>query len=99
MLPSDLLPCRYGDLDYVLRALAAAWGAAVLPHLLVAVTYCDPGRKAKSYRCSMLHTCYLIPDTLHLPGPSEASVLTELSGRWRAGWRPCSDQVEVYFLV
>ena len=42
---------RYSELDYVLRCLQGVWGSAVLPHLVLAVTFCDPGRKAKSYRC------------------------------------------------
>ena len=41
---------RYSELDYVLRCLQGVWGAAVLPHLVLAVTFCDPGKKAKSYR-------------------------------------------------
>ena len=44
------LELRYSDLDFVLQSLHSVWGSAVLPHLLFAVTYCDPGRKAKAYR-------------------------------------------------
>ena len=45
------LELRYSDLDFVLQAIHSVWGSALLPHLLFAVTYCDPGRKAKAYRC------------------------------------------------
>ena len=44
------LELRYSDLDFVLQSIRSVWDSAVLPHLLFAVTYCDPGRKAKSYR-------------------------------------------------
>ena len=41
---------RYSDLDFVLHCLRSVYGASVLPHLVFAVTFCDPGRKAKAYR-------------------------------------------------